>query len=482
MFAAIKTFWGRASHRRVLALVATLAIASTVYWLVQPVLPERPARALAILLVAAGFWATEALPLFATAFVAIGLEIVLLADAGGLANALTDLLRFFDVPVRPAEDTPSIDAARFLEPFAQDIVILFLAGFLLSSAMSRHGVDRLLAARLLRPLATSPARLVGGLLALSAFFSMWMSNTATAAMMLSLLNPLLAGRPRRDRLSQSLTLAVAFGANIGGLGTPIGTPPNAIAFGALNAAGYRLTFLTWMLVAVPLAVLLLALTAWILLRWMGTVEEAEVSLPAESGEPLSREAVATLTILGVAILLWLTSGLHGVKPGAVGLLAVAAMSAVGVLGQRDVNGIDWSVLILMWGGLSLSVAMDASGLAQVLADADVSRVSGGLWALSAAAVLIAVALSTVMSNTAAAALLVPMALALSLPSAEQVAMLAAFGCSLAMALPVSTPPNAVAYATGRVELTTMRRLGATVSLLSIGIVLVGYRFVLSLIF
>jgi sodium-dependent dicarboxylate transporter 2/3/5 len=302
-------------------------------------------------------------------------------------------------------------------------------------------------------------------------------------MMLSLLAPILAGRPIGDRLAQSLILAVAFGANIGGIGTPIGTPPNAIAFGALNAAGYPVTFLSWMLVSMPLAALLLAVTGALLDRLLRPADSRDTPLEVPNvAEPLSREGWATLGVLVVAMALWITSGLHGVRPGAIGLLAVAALSAVGVLGQRDVNGIDWSILILMWGGLSLSVAMEASGLAGVLAETDVSSLAGGAWIAAVATVAAGVILSTVMSNTAAAALLVPMTLALSLPSHEQVAMLAAIGCSLAMALPVSTPPNAVAYATGRIDLATMRRVGGLVSLACAVIVLLGYRFVLPLIF
>jgi sodium-dependent dicarboxylate transporter 2/3/5 len=312
---------------------------------------------------------------------------------------------------------------------------------------------------------------------------MWMSNTATAAMMLSLVKPLIADRPRGERLTQRVILAVAFGANIGGLGTPIGTPPNAIAFGALNAAGYTVTFLSWMLVAVPLAVVLLVVVGLLLDRLVGPAGAPDPVLEVpEAEQPFSWRGHATLAVLGLAMGLWITSGLHGVRPGAIGLLAVALLSAVGALEQRDVNAVDWSVLVLMWGGLSLSVAMEASGLAGVLAAADVSGLSGGLWLTAAGTVLIAVTASTVMSNTAAAALLVPMALALSLPSGEQVAMLAALGCSLAMALPVSTPPNAVAYATGQIELATMRRVGGRVSVACVAVLLLGYRLVLPLIF
>jgi sodium-dependent dicarboxylate transporter 2/3/5 len=469
--------------RRNLAIGITLGVACAAYWLLLPWVPERAARAASIVIIAAGFWATEALPLFATAFVVIGLEIVLLANVGGLADPLSDLLVMLGAAVRDGNGGSDIDAAQFLAPLAQDIVILFLAGFLLSAALSKHGVDRVLAARLLRPLASSPRRLVYGLLGLSAFFSMWMSNTATAAMMLSLVKPLIADRPRGERLTQRVILAVAFGANIGGLGTPIGTPPNAIAFGALNAAGYTVTFLSWMLVAVPLAVVLLVVVGLLLDRLVGPAGAPDPVLEVpEAEQPFSWRGHATLAVLGLAMGLWITSGLHGVRPGAIGLLAVALLSAVGALEQRDVNAVDWSVLVLMWGGLSLSVAMEASGLAGVLAAADVSGLSGGLWLTAAGTVLIAVTASTVMSNTAAAALLVPMALALSLPSGEQVAMLAALGCSLAMALPVSTPPNAVAYATGQIELATMRRVGGRVSVACVAVLLLGYRLVLPLIF
>ncbi|MCC7243536.1 MAG: SLC13/DASS family transporter [Acidobacteria bacterium] len=470
------------SPRRGVAISVTIAAACAAYWIARPMVPELAARAVSILIIGAGFWATEALPLFATAFVVVGLEIVLLASVGGLADQLTNLLTTLGLAVGEGRGE-DIDAARFLAPFAQDIVFLFLAGFLLSAAMSKHGVDRALAARLLRPFAASPRRLVFGLLGLSAFFSMWMSNTATAAMMLSLLKPLLADRPHADRLSQRVILAVAFGANIGGLGTPIGTPPNAIAFGALNAAGYQLTFLTWVLAATPLVAVLVVASGLLLDRLLGSEDGADIAFGIpEATQPLSRQGYITLAVLAVTMGLWVTSGLHGVRPGAIGLLAVAVLSARGTLDRRDVNTIDWSVLILMWGGLSLSVAMDVSGLTGVLASADVSGLTAGPWLAAAVTVVVAVTLSTVMSNTAAAALLIPMALALSLPSGEQVAMLAALACSLAMALPVSTPPNALAYATGQIELDTMRRVGGLLSATCAAILLVAYRFVLPLIF
>jgi len=278
------------------AIVWSLVAAAAVYWATRFGVPELGARALAILVLAAGLWATEALPLFATAFVVIGLEILLLAGDGGWAGHLTALLRWLGLSVRDGAAAP-IGAGAFLAPLAHDVVILFLGGFLLSAAISKHGVDRVLMQRVLPHLGASPRALLFGVLGLTAFFSMWMSNTATAAIMVGVLGPQLADRDAGDPSARALLLAVAFGANIGGIGTPIGTPPNAIAYGALNAAGYPVTFLTWMLVAVPLVILLLIATGALLLRryppaafleqWRRRVQLVE---PAPLASPVSRDA------------------------------------------------------------------------------------------------------------------------------------------------------------------------------------------------
>jgi sodium-dependent dicarboxylate transporter 2/3/5 len=458
-----------------------LTVAIGVYWVGRGVVPEMAARTLSIFIIAAGFWATEVLPLFATAFVVIGLEILFLASNGGLADTLTRLLIWLDLPVRQSPDVQLMSAGTFLRPFSQDIIMLFMGGFLLSTAITKHGIDQAIASIVLRPFTRSPLRLLYGVIGMTAFFSMWMSNTATAAMMIAIIGSLARLVPAADRFRAALVLAVAFGANIGGIGTPIGTPPNAIAFGALHAAGYPITFLTWMLVVVPLEIIMLAVVGGLLYVFFKPGAGLMLGTPGPGGAVSTRGKV-TLIILGSTVLLWLTSGQHGMQPGPIALLAAAALAALGILDHHDVDTIDWNILILMWGGLSLGVAMEQSGLTGYMRQTNLTALPGGTWAIAVVIVLFAVGLSTLMSNTATAALLVPMTLAVSLPGQEQFAMLAALAGSFAMALPVSTPPNAMAYATGAVSVREMLRIGSLISVIAVALLLLGYRLMLPLLF
>jgi solute carrier family 13 (sodium-dependent dicarboxylate transporter), member 2/3/5 len=470
-----------APSRRAVVIASTLAVSAAAYWLTRGTIGEMPARSLSIILIAAAFWATEVLPLFATAFVVVGLEILLLAADGGLAAELTAILEWSGFEVAGEAPATSMRASLFLEPLADDIIVLFLGAFLLAAAIRKHRVDDRLATRVLRPFAASPLRLLVGVLAVSAFFSMWMSNTATAAMMLAMVAPTVGRLPAQARFRMALLLAVPFGANIGGIGTPIGSPPNAIAYGVLNQAGYEVTFLAWMLVAVPLAVLLLAATTGVLYARFRPAAPLDLTIGHET-RPLDDHGRAALIILVVTVILWILSGWHGLRPGAVALLAAAALTAFGVLDRDDVDSIDWNILILMWGALSLSVAAEQSGLLAQIRRVDPTRLPGGPWSAGIVVAVVAVALSTVMSNTATAALVVPTALALSIPGREQFAMLAALACSFGMALPVSTPPNAIAYATGAIPLQTMWRTGLLVSIVCLVVTLLGYRIVLPLVF
>jgi len=470
----------RAASRQMAVITATVLLSMAIYWATRGTLGEFEARALSLVVVAALLWATEALPLFATAFVVVGLQVLCLAGEGGLANELTTLLLWMGLHVDPAAVRSPMDAGMFLAPLASDIVVLFLGGFLLAAAVARHGVDEAIARRILRPFVASPRRLVLGVLGITGFFSMWMSNTATTAMMLAVVLPLVRRVPSGDRFRLALLLAVPFGANVGGIGTPIGTPPNAIAYGALNQAGYEITFFRWMLVAIPLELLLLGVIALVLLTRYAPAAPLELGVPP--GAALPRKGRTTLVVLGLTMALWITSGYHGLQPGAVALLAAAALTATGVLGKEDVDSIDWNILILMWGALALNVGVEQSGLTPHLSRVDWSVLPGGTWGVAIAVSVGAVLLSTVMSNTAAAALLVPVALALSVPGQGQFAMLAAFACSFAMAMPVSTPPNAIAYGTGDIPLSAMLWTGSLVSVVSLAVMLLGYRLMFPLVF
>jgi solute carrier family 13 (sodium-dependent dicarboxylate transporter), member 2/3/5 len=374
---------------------------------------------------------------------------------------------------RPA----TLSYETFLAPFASGIVILFLGGFLLSAAVAKHGLDRVIAGRLLRPLSHRPILLLMAIMGISAFFSMWMSNTATAAMMLAVVAPVIASLPRESRFQRALVLAVPFGANIGGIGTPIGTPPNAVALANLRAAGFDIGFVDWMMLAVPLEIVLLMIASGVLI-WLMPPEKGLVLADMERPQKLDRRGWITAIILVTAIVLWLTASWHGMAEAVVALLAAAGLTAFRILERSDVDNIDWNILILMWGGLSLGNAMQETGLVGYIMEMPIAQVEG--WLLAVFIVLLSVGLSTFMSNTATAALVVPMAMALSQVEGGQLAILTALACSFAMAMPISTPPNAIAFATGRIRAVDMLRTGLILSVVGVIILLVGYRLMMPL--
>lgn len=461
----------RPERRKVLTIVLTSIVAVGLYGLLPPGIGELERRMLCIFVVAAVFWALEVLPLFATSLMVIGLMVLLLATDGGLARALPGGA---SIP-----DEVDVSASVFLEAFGSNIIILFMGGFLLSAALTKHQIDRAIAAKVIRPFTKSPLMLMYGVLLISAFFSMWMSNTATAAMMIAILRPILSQLPVDGQYHRGLVLAVPFGANIGGVGTPIGTPPNAVAFAAINAAGGEVSFFDWMLIGIPMVVLMLTLVGLALYKLHKP--EAGLTLPTiERPRKISWYGKLTLGVLLSAVGLWLTGELHGIGAGTVALLAATSLTAMAVLDKNDIDSIDWNILVLMWGGLAMGVGIQQSGLSALIAGADFTQLPGGSLGVAAVVVAMSIGLSTFMSNTATANLLVPIVLALSLGLEHriQLAVLCAMGCSFAMAMPVSTPPNAIAFATGQVRASTLFKLGGAVSILAGLLLFAGHRLIL----
>lgn len=457
-------------------VIVTTLLAVGTYYLLPAGMNELARRAAAIFVVAAIFWATEVIPLYATSLLVLGFEIFFLAHDGGLAGQLPNVSAFPVSPTDPSEPV-RLSFSLFLSSFASDVIILFLGGFLISAAMVKTGLDRAIAAKLLKPVADRPVGLVFAVMAITAFFSMWMSNTATAAMMLAIVSPFVRGSPSRHRYSTGLLLAVALGANLGGIGTPIGTPPNAVALASLRRAGFAINFLDWMLMAVPLAVLLLVLASTLLV----VLFPAEKDMKLPDLDVPTRIGVAgwmTLAVLVIAVVLWLTEGLHGINTAVVALTAAAALATLRILDRQNINSIDWDILLLMWGGLSLGTAMQATGLVAYLASVPVEYLPGLL--LAAIGVAVALMVSTFMSNTAAANLLIPMAMSIPPLAEEQVqlAMVVALACSFGMAMPISTPPNAIVFASGRVPVRAMMLVGTSMAIVSAIILLLGYQIVL----
>ncbi|MGF1655399.1 MAG: SLC13 family permease, partial [Verrucomicrobiales bacterium] len=455
---------------KALWLIVCISIAASLALALQSHIPREAAWMAGIFVLAALFWMTELLPLFATSLLVMALQILLLANPAGWEGFGFE-----------AADAPHY--SEFLHAAADPVLLLFFGGFILARAAVKHGVDVVLSAILLRPFLGSPRRMLLGLIAVTALFSMWMSNTATTAMMMMMVTPLLSQLQPNDRFRIALALAVPFAANIGGIGTPIGTPPNAIAVAYLAGMGHPMTFVQWMVVAVPLMALLLVIL-WLLLSLLYKPQAKQSPLTLRSGK-VSAAGNAVLLVFLATVGLWMTDFWHGLPTSVVALLPAVLLTAGGLLDQRDLNSLEWNVLVLIGGGLALGFGLQATELDRLVVERlPLASLSFGLvlvLMLGATALL-----GTFMSHTAATNLLLPIGVSAALlVGADQIGVLEmtigiALGSSMAMALPISTPPNAIAYASGAISTRQMMLAGTILGLLGLGLLLSLFRLLISL--
>jgi len=412
-----------------------------------PGLSEAGHRIFSVFLLAIVLWVSEAIPLHATATIIILLDILFISD-----KSLLPTPEGFD-------PTPY---KTFFATLANPILMLFLGGFFLADGAAKFDLDRNLARVLLKPFGTSPRKIMLGLMLITAVFSMFMSNTATTATMMMVVLPVIHNLRSDDRLRVGLALCIPIAANVGGIGTPIGTPPNAIALGALLKAGINIGFLQWMIMAVPFVVILL-LIAWGLLLVLFPSKEKAIELKIESRFATSWSAKVFYVTAAATIILWLTEKLHGMSSSVVGFVPVVVLLSTRVFTTKDLQSIQWHVLWLVAGGIALGAGVGASGLdVWLIGLVAWEQVPAGM--LVAVLALVALVFSTFISNSATANLLVPIGITLALsPTVElspgMAGVFIALGASLAMALPVSTPPNAIAVSTGTVRTKDMALVG-----------------------
>jgi len=404
---------------------------------------------LALFVLIGGLWVTQALPLAVTALVV------------PLAAVLAGLL-----PVRQA-----------LASFAHPVIFLFLGGFALGAALSSQGLDKALAhavVRLARGYRMVAVLLLAGLAAL---LSMWMSNTATAAMMVPLALGLLTeedpAHPVGPREKAFVMLVLAYSAGIGGIGTLVGSPPNAIA-----AAQMGIGFAQWLRYGIPMVLLLWPAMVLMLFLLLRPRLGGRMQQPAQALE-WTRSRVVTVVIFLCTVAGWVGGvplaqalSMAADTDTLVALAAIAALSVSGVLGWKDIEQhTQWGVLLLFGGGLALSEVMAVTGSSRFLAQA----LLDGAQAASPAVFLLGVVafvvlLTELVSNTASAALLLPVflpvATAMGLPPVT-VAVAIAMAASCAFMLPVATPPNAIVFATGEVPQGTMMRCGLWLNALAV---------------
>ena len=449
-----------------------LALAALVYGSAPP--PDTLRTGLSLFVLIGGLWMTQALHLSVTA-----LLVPLLAVLTGLMDFRTA-------------------AASFAHP----IIFLFLGGFALAAALQRQGLDRMLALAVLRLAAGRRAAAVAFLFGLTALLSMWISNTATAAMMLPLALGLLRdedGPPERA----FVLLGVAYSASIGGIGTLVGSPPNAIA-----AAQAGIGFAEWMRFGVPLVLLLLPLMVGVLFlllrpglggRGLPPEERPQVALPSPSAgdapssqatlaqeyspaTPWTRSQRITLIVFGLTAAGWIGAaplaralGITADIDSAVALAAIVALVGSGTIDWPDIEQrTQWGVLLLFGGGLALSEVMGASGASRFLANALTDALRSAPTVLVLLGVVsFVVFLTELVSNTASAALLVPIFLGVAAALGVSPLLLAAtiaVSASCAFMLPVATPPNAIIFGSGQVPQGVMMRCGLAINLLCIAVI------------
>ena len=427
-------------------------------------------RVIGVFVMAALFWILQPFPIWSTSVLVIVLMIVTMSD-----SSLT--------PFR-VDGVTMISHKSIMATFANPIIMLFLGGFFLAAAATKYKMDLNLARVLLKPFGKNPKFVLLGLMLITAVFSMFMSNTATAAMMLAILAPVLKLFEPDDRGKAAFALAIPLGANIGGMGTPIGTPPNAIALGALNDAVARgdlvanpVTFGQWMAFGIPYVIILMVV-AWILLLKIYPIKMKEMVLNIEGAGKFdtSPKAIIVYITFVLCVILWVTGkNVHGINDNAIAMIPMAVFALTGVITKKDLNAMSWDVLWLVAGGFALGVGLNATGLAAHL----IKTIPFASWsplALMIGCGIICLFMANFMSHTSTATLLVPILCAVGIACQDNLVGLGgvtallvsvAFASSLGMSLPISTPPNALAHATGYTDTRGMAITGVVMGILGL---------------
>lgn len=424
-------------------------------------------RIIAIFAFATLMWILEVVSSWATSVSIIGLMLLFTSDSG---------LKWM---CNPDEVGQLLSYKAVMATFADPVIMLFIGGFILAIAATKTGLDAQLAKVLLKPFGTKSENVLLGFLLITGLFSMFVSNTATAAMMLTFLTPVFRQLPPEGKGRISLALSIPVAANLGGMGTPIGTPPNTIALKYLNdpeGLNMGLGFGQWMLFMLPL-VLLLLLIGWRLLLWMFPFTQKTIELKIDGGIKSGWHSKVVIVTFFVTVALWLLDTVTGINSYTVALVPFVVFALTGVINKRDLEEINWSVIWMVAGGFALGYGLNASGLAANAVESIPFGQFSPLLILLLSG-LICYGLSNFISNSATAALLMPILAFVCGAMGDTLAPIGgtstvligiAIAASSAMVLPISTPPNALAYATNLVQQKDMSKIGLIMGIISMGL-------------
>ena len=422
-------------------------------------------RIIAIFVFATLSWLTECIPSWATSLGIITIMCLTVSD-----NAL--------MPFKGENIGELMDSKHIMASFADPTIMLFLGGFILAAAATKSGLDVLLARNLIRPFGTKSENVLLGFLLITGIFSMFVSNTATAAMMLTFLTPVFAALPANGKGRIALTMSIPIAANLGGMGTPIGTPPNMIALKFLNdPAGLNMgiDFGHWMAFMFPLVIILLIIS-WRILLFFFPFSKKTIELEIKGSVHHGWRMNVVIVTFIITILLWvIPKSVTGIDSYNVAMVPIGVFAVTGVITAKDLQEINWSVIWMVAGGFALGFGMNGSGLA----DAALESIPFGECSpivILLIAGRICYILSNFISNTATAALLVPILAVVctgmgdklhALGGTSTVLIGIAIAASSAMCLPISTPPNAIAYSTGLVKQNDMLKMGLICGIVSL---------------
>lgn len=431
-------------------------------WLGLDAMTVLQQRTLAVFIFAALMWIFEIIPAWATSVCTMAVLLFTVSDEAILLTPLTGG-GFAEGTAVPHPD--------LMASFGNPIIILFLGGFILANCATKVGFDSDLARGMLKLLGTRPALVLLGFLLLNGLLSMFMSNTATAAMMFTFMIPVLSRMPQNERGRIGLTLSIPIAANLGGLGTPIGTPPNAIAIGQLSQLGIEVGFSTWMLHMVPY-VLVMLLLAWGLLLLLYPFKTKSIEIDFGEKKPHDRSYWIVVITLLFTIALWVTEEWTGIDSNVVAMVPFAVFAVTGIFAKEDFLQIDWAVLWMVAGGFALGTAFHHTGLGDMFINA-IPFKSWSVWLVFLMSGFVIYAISTFISNTSAANLLMPILALVGSAMGDNLAVLGgvtsmllfvAVNTSLPMTLPISTPPNAIASSTGFVPTRDMLIVGLIIGI------------------
>ncbi len=423
-------------------------------------------RVIAIFTMAVMLWLTEAIPAWATSVTIIFVLLFFVSNSS-----------FKFMQGSEGEYGQLLDSVGIMACFADPTIILFLGGFILAIAATKSGLDVWMAKSMIKPFGKKSENVLLGFLLITGIFSMFISNTATAAMMLTFLTPVFKALPANGKGRIALTMAIPIGANLGGMGTPIGTPPNAFAYKVLNdptGMNLDISFGQWMAIMVPLVLVLLVI-AWFLLRKLFPFSQKTIELKIEGDVKHNWRSVVVGVTFFITIILWIFGKQIGINANTVAMLPIAVFAFTGVITAKDLQGIDWGVIWMVAGGFALGLAMNGTGLAKVA----VESIPFGSWSpivILIIAGIVCFFLSNFISNTATAALLIPILSVVCSGMCDKLNMIGgdatvligiAVAASAAMALPISTPPNAIAYSTGLIQQKDMAKTGILVGIITL---------------